>query len=152
MSEQNKNVERRLIEEVWNRGNFALVDELVAGDYVGHSSTPADETRGRESYRQFYAMLRSAFPDLRVTIEDQIAEGDKVVTRWKAHGTHLGEFQGIPPSGRQGAITGITIDRIANGMVVECWTNSDDLELMRLLGALPPPEQAAQKIESQSPT
>jgi len=139
MSEQNKILERRLIEEVWNQGNFAVVDELVAGDYLGHSSTPEAETHGREGYRQFYTGLRQAFPDLQVTVEDQIAEGDRVVTRWTAHGTHEGEFQGIPPTGNQGAITGITIDRIANGKVVECWTNTDNLGLMRLLGVVPAP-------------
>ena len=144
MSEQNKFLERRLIEEVWSRGNFAVVDELVAGDYLGHSSTQGpesakDETHGREGYRQFYAGLRHAFPDLQVTVEDQIAEGDRVVTRWTARGTHQGEFQGIPPSGKHGAITGITIDRIADGKVVECWTNADDLGMMRLLGVIPAP-------------
>ena len=140
MSAQNKMIERRLIEEVWNQGNFSVVDEVVARDYIGHSSTPAGETHGPAGYKQFYAALREAFPDFQVTVEDQIAEGDKVVTRWTARGTHLGEFQGIPPAGRRGAITGITIDRIANGKVVECWTNADDLGLLRLLGVVPVPE------------
>ena len=140
MSEENKRIDRRLIEEVWNRGNFSIVDEVVASDYLGHSSTPADETHGREGYKRFYATLREAFPDFRVTVEDQIAEGDKVVTRWTARGTHQGEFQGMPPTGKHGAITGITIDRIANGKVVECWTNADDLGMMRLLGVVPAAE------------
>lgn len=137
MSEHNKMIDRCLIEEVWNRGNFAIVDEVIARDYLGHSPSPTGETHGPEDYKQFYARLREAFPDLRVTIEDQIAEGDKVVTRWTAHGTHQGEFLGIVPTGRHGAITGITIDRIAGGKVVECWTNADDLGLMRLLGVIP---------------
>jgi steroid delta-isomerase-like uncharacterized protein len=140
MSEENKRIDRRLIEEVWNRGNFSIVDEVVASDYLGHSSTPADETHGREGYKRFYATLREAFPDFRVTVEDQIAEGDKVVTRWTARGTHQGEFQGMSPTGKHGAITGITIDRIANGKVVECWTNADDLGMMRLLGVVPAAE------------
>jgi steroid delta-isomerase-like uncharacterized protein len=133
-------IERRLIVEVWNRGNFAVVDEVVASDYLGHSSTPAGETHGPAGYKQFYASLRKAFSDLRVTVEDQIAEGDKVVTRWTARGTHLGDFRGIPPTGQHGAITGVTIDRIANGKVVECWTNADDLGMLRLLGIVPVPE------------
>jgi steroid delta-isomerase-like uncharacterized protein len=137
MSEANKRIERRLMEEVWNEGNFAVVDELVAADYIGHSSVPSDETHGRDGYRQFYMALRQAFPDFRVIVEDQIAEGDKVVTRWTARGTHSGAFRGIPPTGNQGAITGITIDRIVNGKVVECWTNADDLGMMRLLGVVP---------------
>jgi steroid delta-isomerase-like uncharacterized protein len=140
MSAQNKMIDRRLIEEVWNRGDFSVVDQVVASDYIGHSSTPAGETHGPAGYKRFYATLRDAFPDFQVTVEDQIAEGDKVVTRWTARGTHKGEFQGIPPTGRQSAITGITIDRIANGKVVECWTNADDLGMMRLLGVVPAPE------------
>lgn len=144
MSEHYKILERRLIEEVWSQGNFAVVDELIASDYLGHSSTPGaesakGETLGREGYRQFYTALRQAFPDLQVTVEDQIAEGDRVVTRWTARGTHQGEFRGIPPSGKHGVISGITIDRVANGKVVECWTNADDLGMMRLLGVVPVP-------------
>src|SRR5690606_32442724 len=115
MTAQNKMVERLLIQEVWNRGNFSVVDEMIASDYIGHSSTPAGETHGPAGYKQLYTSLREAFPDLQVTVEDQIAEGDKVVTGWTARGTHQGAFQGIPPTGKQGAITGITIDRIANG-------------------------------------
>jgi steroid delta-isomerase-like uncharacterized protein len=130
-------IERLLIEEVWNQGNFEVVDEVVASDYIGHSSEPAFETYGPAGYKQYYASLREAFPDLTVTVEDQIAEGDKVVTRWTARGTHQGIFQGIAPTGKQGTITGITIDRVANGKVVECWTNADDLGLMRLLGVVP---------------
>lgn len=148
MSEQNKILERRLVEEVWNQGNFAVIDELVARDYLGHSSTPTNETHGREGYRQFYAGLRQAFPDILFTVEDQVAEGDRVVTRWTARGTHVGEFQGIPPTGRHGTITGITIERIANGKVVECWTNADDLGMMRLLGVLPASEQAGPSKEN----
>lgn len=142
MSERNKMLEQRLMEEAYNLGDLAVVDELIARDYIGHSATPADETHGPEGYKQFVVTLRKAFPDIQFTVEDQIAEGDKVVTRWTAHGTHQGEFQGLPPTGTHGAITGITIDRIANGKVVECWTNADDLGLMRLLGAIPAPEEA----------
>jgi steroid delta-isomerase-like uncharacterized protein len=142
MSEQNKILVRRTIEEVWNRGNFAIVDELIVSDYIGHSSTPAGETHGPAGYKQFYTLLRQAFPDIHFTVEDQITEGDKVVTRWIARATHTGEFHGIAPTGKQGAITGITVDRIAGGKVVECWTNADDLGLMQQLGVLSAPEQA----------
>jgi steroid delta-isomerase-like uncharacterized protein len=138
MSDHNKALERRAIEEVWNRKNYAVVDELVASDYVGHSSAPATETQGPEGFRQFYAALHTAFPDIHFTIEDLIAEGDKVVTRWTARATHRGEFRGIPPTGMTGVITGVTIDRIANGKFVECWTHLDELGLLRQLGVLPP--------------
>jgi len=94
MSQQNKMLVRRAVEEVWNRGNFAGADELVAGDYVGHS--PSDETHRLAGYRQFFATLRGAFPDIHFTIEDEIAEGDRMVTRWIARGTHTGAFQSIP--------------------------------------------------------
>jgi steroid delta-isomerase-like uncharacterized protein len=142
MSVANKMLERRAIEEVWNQGNYALIDEIVASDYLGHSSNPATETHGPEGVKQFYMALHSAFPDIHFVIEDQVAEGDKVVTRWTARATHNGEFQGIPPTGNRGELTGITIDRIAGDKIVECWTEIDDLRLLQQLGAIPGPEQA----------
>lgn len=141
MSEQTKAFVRRLIEEVIGRGKFALVDELVSADYVGHSSNP--QTNTREGHKQFFAALRRAFPDLEITVEDQIAEGDKVVTRWTARGTHEGEFMGLPPTGKRAVISGIDIDRVADGKLVECWTKSDDLSLLQQLGAIPAPAPTA---------
>lgn len=140
MSQQNKQIDRRLIEEVWNRGNFAIVDEIIASDFLGHTAMPVEEAHGREGYKRFFAGLRSAFPDLQVAVEDQIAEGDRVATRWTARGTHRGEFLGIQPTGARGAIAGVTIDRIANGKVVECWISADYLGTMQSLGVLPVPE------------
>ncbi len=93
--------------------------------------------------KQFVSGMRSAFLDLHFTIEDQIAEGDKVVTRWKASGTHRGEFQGVPPTGKQATVPGITIDRIAHGKLVEGWTNWDALGLMQRLGVVLEPEMAS---------
>ncbi len=135
MSEQNKAMVRRLVEEVIGHGNFALIDEFVAANYVGHSSYP--ETNSREGHKQFFVALRRAFPDLQIIVEDQIAEGGKVVTRWTALGTHEGEFAGIPPTGNRIVMTGIDIDRIADGKLVECWTKSDDLGTLQQLGAIP---------------
>lgn len=140
MSEQNKALVRRLIEEVWSRGNFAVVGKLVACDYVGHSDT---ETHGTEGYKQFFIALRGAFPDLRVEIEDQIAEGDRVLARWTARGTHEGELWGIPPTARRGLVTGISLFRVADRQVAECWTEANYLGLIRQLGALPTPTPAA---------
>ena len=137
MSEQNKALVRRLMEEVGNKGNYEVANELVHADFLGHASTPEAETRGVEAYKQFLMMLRSAFPDLSFTIEDQLSEGDRVITRWSARATHLGEFFGIPPSGKTGAMTGINIDRVEGGKVAECWSNSDDLGLLRQIGAIP---------------
>lgn len=139
MSEQNKALVRRAVEEIWNQGNYAALGEFVASDIVIHATMPEAEISGPEGIKQFYSTLHNAFPDLRFTIEDQIAEGDRVVTRWSARGTHTGDFQGIPPTGMQFRLTGIDIDRIANGKVVECWPNADELGLLQQLGALPVP-------------
>lgn len=140
MSEQNKNLVRHGVEKVWNGGDVGVVDEIVASDFIIHASTPAKEIHGREGVTQHFAALRSAFPDLNFKIEDHIAEGDRVVTRWTAHGTHQGEFQGIPPTGKQIRLSGIDIDRIAGGKIVECWMSLDELGLLQQLGVVPTPE------------
>jgi steroid delta-isomerase-like uncharacterized protein len=143
MSDQNKTLVRRLYEEVANNGNYDAANALVHPDYIGHSSSPETETVGVEGYKQFFKMLRSAFPDLRITIEEQVAEDDRVVTRWTARATHRGEFMGIPASGKHGAMTGINIERVVDGKVAECWSNSDDLGLLKQIGALPQPAEAS---------
>lgn len=140
MSEQNKALVRRGVENVWNGRNVDVIDEVVASDFIIHATSPDKEIHGREGVRQQFAGLRAAFPDLHFTIEDHIAEGDRVVTRWTAQGTHHGEFQGIPPTGRQVKLTGIDIDRVAAGKVVECWMNMDELGLLQQLGAIPQPD------------
>ena len=137
MPGQIKTIARQVFEEVQSQGNLALVDEIVADDYVGH--TPIDDIHGPEGAKQFDSMLHEAFPDYQVTVEDQIAEGDKVVTRWTCRGTHKGRFQGIPPTGKQITMTGITIFRIANGKLVEGWSNPDLLGMLQQLGAAPKP-------------
>ncbi len=138
MHEENKAIARRFLDELWNRRNFALVDQLLAGDYDGHSSTVI---RGPEGAMAFVPRLRNALPDFQFSILDQIAEGDKVATRWTIRGTHEGEFQGMPPSGKQIEMTGITIFRIANGKLIEGWTNEDVLGMLQQIGAVPAPEQ-----------
>lgn len=143
MSQQNKMLIRRAVEEVWNRGNYAVLDEIVARDFVIHAATPGDEIHGPEGAERFLVMLRAAFPDIHFTIDDQFADGDRVATRWTARATHTGEFQGIPPTGKQISLTAIDIDRIADGKVVECWTNSDDLGLLQQLGVVPTPGPAS---------
>jgi steroid delta-isomerase-like uncharacterized protein len=136
MREENKAISRRFLDELWNRSNFGLVDQLLASDYDGHSSTVI---RGPEGAMEFVPRLRNAFPDFQFSILDQIAEGDKVATRWTIRGTHKGEFQGMPPSGKQIEMTGITIFRIANGKLIEGWTNEDVLGMSQQLGAVPVP-------------
>ncbi|HJR21506.1 MAG TPA: ester cyclase [Dongiaceae bacterium] len=134
MSEQNKARIRRVIEEAYSRGNLSVVDEVAASNLVIHASS--QDIRGREGAKQFVTMFRTAFPDLHFTIEDQIAEGDMVVTRWTARGTHRGDFQGVPATGREIRLTGTDIDRMADGKVVECWAHVDELGLMQQLGAI----------------
>ena len=107
---------------------------MAASDLIIHASS--QDIRGREGVKQYVAALRAGFPDLRFTIEDQIAEGDMVVTRWTARGTHAGEFQGIPATGREIRMTGTDIDRIAGGKVAECWAHMDELGLMRQFGVV----------------
>lgn len=139
MSERNKTIVRRALDEVYNRGNLDAVQELVTEDFVVHSAS--QDIHGPDGMRQFVASLREAFPDLRVMIDDQVAEGDRVVTRWTATGTHTGAFHGIPPTGRRGTMTGIDIDRLVDGKAVECWTNADYLGLLQQLGAIPAPDE-----------
>lgn len=138
MSEQNKMVVRRAFEEVYNQGNLYVVDELVSSDFVVHLAS--EDIHGSTGMKQFVSSLRQAFPDLHMTIQDQVAEGDKVVTRWLARGTHTGTFHGVPPTGRKGNMTGIDIDRIVDAKAVECWTSADDLGLLQQLGVVPAPD------------
>lgn len=137
MSEQNKSLIRRTVEEVWNRRNFTVLGELITSDFILHSAVPGDEIRGREGIKQFYMLLHHAFPDIRFTIEDQIAEGERVVTHWTAQGTQREEFKDIPTTGKQLNIRAIDIDRIVDGKVVERWTSLDEFGLLGQLGILP---------------
>jgi predicted ester cyclase len=134
MSEQNKAHIRRVIDEVYSRGDLGVVDEVAASDIIIHA--PSKEVSGREGAKQYVAALRAGFPDLHFTVEDQIAEGDVVVTRWTARGTHAGDFQGVAATGREVRLTGTDIDRIVGGKVVECWAHVDELGLMRQLGVV----------------
>ncbi len=138
----NKALVRRLIEEDLNRGDPAVADEIVAEDFVDHTNPPGLQ-HGRESHKQIVALFHAAFPDVTWTIEDMLAEGDKVVIRAPMRATHQGEFFGIPPTGKQVSISGIHILRIANGKIAEHWGNNDDLGLLQQLGVVPTLEQAA---------
>lgn len=135
---ENKAIFRRIVEEGFNKGNLAIVDELVAANHVNH----ADNVHGPEEYKQFITMYRTAFPDLHMTVEDQIAEGDKVVNRWTSRGTHQGDLMGIPPTGKQVTLTGTYVARIVGGKIIEEWGNFDALGMMQQLGVVPSPGQA----------
>jgi steroid delta-isomerase-like uncharacterized protein len=136
MSEENKATFRRYVEEVGNQGNFDLADEFF-DRYRAHQPDGSVLERGPEDVKRFMGEFRNAFPDFHTTIEDQIAEGDKVVTRWTMRGTHEGEFRGIAPTGNQITVTGIGIFRFSDGKVVESWDNFDQLGMMQQLGAIP---------------
>lgn len=143
MSQSNAMLVRRAIDEIWNRGNYALLGEIAADDIVIHASPPGEDIQGHAGIVQFHDALRAAFSDLHFRVEDQIAAGDKVVIRWTASGTHTGEFQGIPPTGKAVRISGIDIDRVVDGKVVECWPEVNELGLLQQLGVLPAPELVA---------
>ena len=134
-TEQNKAIGRREHEEIESKGNMAVADEILTPNYVLHfaGNPPLD----REGYKQLLTVFRTAFPDMRVTVEDQTAEGDRVVNRVTMRGTHTGEFQGIPPTGKQVMVSGINIMRIEGGKIVEHWGVLDVLGLMQQLGAIP---------------
>ena len=141
--EENKAVLRREVEELYNHaGNLDVVEEIFSPDYVSHEPT-SGEVRGIEGARQFAATFREAFPDLKNTIEDMVAEGDTVVMRFRGSGTHEGETEAFgPPTGKRMEITGITIKRLSDGKIVEAWTNFDALGMMRQLGVIAAPQQA----------
>ena len=142
-TEENKAVVRREFEEMFNQeGNLDAAEEFYAPNYVGHEPTTGD-IKGVEGAKQFAAEYREAFPDLTITIEDQLAEGDKVVTRFTARGTHQGEVEDLgPATGNRMEITGITIEQFGDGKIVQDWTNFDALGMMQQLGLVPEAQEA----------
>lgn len=134
-ADANKEIVRRLGVEPWE-GSLGVIDELVAPDYVGHD--PAQpEMQGPQGIKEFVTGYLAGFPDGRITIDEQLAEGDLVATRWTGRGTHQGELMGIPPTGKQVTVSGITISRVKNGKVVEEWSNWDTLGMLQQLGVVP---------------
>jgi hypothetical protein len=136
--ESNKAIVRRYFEEVFGQGKLAVLDEIVAAEHKnsGPGSVPGLPP-GPEGTKLFVSIYRDAFPDVHFTIDEQIAEGDRVVTRWTARGTHKGELAGIPPTGKSVTVNGVTVDRIVNGKYVESWGIFDQLGLMQQLGVIP---------------
>lgn len=134
MSEEaNKIVVQRLVEEVLNAGDLDRANEVIGADFIDHNPATPDQPPGPEGFRQVNSMLRAAFPDLSLTIEDLVAEGDRVVVRFTARGTQWGEFGGASPSGNRVAWEVISIIRVADGKIVERWSQSDTLSLMQQL-------------------
>jgi steroid delta-isomerase-like uncharacterized protein len=135
--EENKAIVRRYVEEIWNQGDFAVAEQLLAPTFVLHNPAFADLPQGPAGFKQVLTLYRSAFPDLQFTIEALLAEGEQVVNRWTARGTQHGELLGIPPTGKPVTFWGLTLHRLANGRIVEEWPAFDQFSLFQQLGASP---------------
>lgn len=136
MSEQNKQLSRRFT-ELFGTDDLSSVNEVFSDDIVFHGTSGDGELHGIAAMRGLLEGYRGAFPDANSTVEDQVAEGDKVVTRWTARGTHDGPLGDLEPTGRRFVMDGITIERMENGRIAEVWVSRDELGLMRLLGVVP---------------
>jgi steroid delta-isomerase-like uncharacterized protein len=135
MSEQNKTLARRWFEDLFSRGDVDTANEILSEEFVDH--LPREEERGIEELKHYVSIYRNAFPDIEDTVEDILAEGDKVVVRWRSRGTHQGQFMGVAPTGRHVAFTGMRPFRIAGGVIAESWVNIDERGLQEQLGAVP---------------
>jgi len=134
---QNKALAQRWNDEIWTKADMATVDELLAEDFTFNYPFPGIEPT-REGYKQTVMYFHNVFSDMLLTIEDMIAEGDKVVVRWKGISIHTAEYMGIPPTDKRVSMTGISIIRIEEGKIVEEWTEMDSLGIIMQLGAFPP--------------
>ncbi len=150
-TEENKSLVLRLYDEVWNKGNLNAIDEYVSPDFIEQESEydpakflGANSVPGREGLKQSAMALRAAFPDVRVTFGQQIAEGDRVVTPWKAEGNQTGPLGRVPPTGRRATVTGVWIDRVADGKIVESSEEWNVFGLLAQLGLIPVPQQQQQ--------
>lgn len=135
MADAKKTV-KRVLEEPWT-GNWDVIDELVAETYVGYDPSQPEPIRGRDGMRANFQQYLDAFANARITVDDQIAEADKVATRWTGRGTHSGEFAGMSPTGKDVTVSGLTISRLEGGKIAEEWTTWDTLGMLVQLGAVP---------------
>ncbi len=135
-TEDNKVLMRRFLEEVFNKKNLAAIDEFIAPNQVDHTLPPFLPTTP-EGTKRAIGMFLTAFPDVHLTVEDMVAEGDKVVTRYTSRGTQKGGFMGIPPTGKQMTVSSIIIARIADGKIVEEWGLDDQMGMLQQLGIIP---------------
>jgi steroid delta-isomerase-like uncharacterized protein len=137
MSTEAKAIVRRLYEEVWNKRRLELVSDLISPSHALHDNNSSGSSVGPEAYRAEIAVYLAAFPDLRFTVEDTVAEKDKVAASWTISGTHKGEFWGVRPTNKKISLDGITIHHIANGKIIDSYISSDTVGLMRQLGLVP---------------
>lgn len=141
-AEQNKSIVYRWVEEAWNHGDFSQAAKLYPAGYTLNDTSSPVPFKGPEGLRGFISAFRTAMPDLHMTIEQIVAEGDYVAWRFRVEGTQTGELQGIPPSGRPVDVTGTVVSRFAGSHWVEDYSNADQLGLLRQIGVIPQPEPA----------
>jgi predicted ester cyclase len=139
--EKNKANFSAIPEEVFNKGNLAAIEELFTSDYVDHVPVPPGFPSGLAGVYAFVTMFREGFPDLHYTVEDVIAEGDRVVGRVTVTGTNTGSFMGMPPTGKRATWTEIHVGRMVDGKLAEHWANTDQLGMLQQLGVIPAPGQ-----------
>jgi len=142
MATDNVAIVRRLSDEIWNRENYDVIDELVAPNHILHDPL-VTQLEGREPYRQHVLALKSAFPDFQLLVEDAIASGDEVYVRWVARGTHRGDLLGIASTRKRAVVQGVGIHRFKGGKVIESWNHFDALGLLQQLGIAPSLEKLA---------
>jgi steroid delta-isomerase-like uncharacterized protein len=135
--EQNKALMRNYIEEAWNKGNLDFIDKNFSSDFVSHGTLPGQPTN-RDAVKRVISTIRNAIPDLHITIEDMLAEGDKVASRWVTKGTHKGDLMGAKPTGNKISVSETVVVRVKDGKVVEGWANRDDLGFLQQIGLIPP--------------
>ena len=145
-TEENKAIVRRFLEGIFSQGNPDVVDELADPNFVVHDPSSETGEVDAQGVKESIAWSHSAFPNLRVTIEDQVAEGDKVATRWTVRGTHQGEMMGAAPTGNQVTFTGTQTDFISGGKMRESWSNWDTLGMLRQIGAVPAPGRQSGRV------
>ncbi len=135
MSEQNKMLARRWFEDLFSRGDLDAANEILSADFLDH--LPREEERSIEELKRYVGIYRSAFPDIQDTVEEIVAEGDKVVVRWRSRGTHQGEFMGVAPTSTHVTFTGMRLFRMAENKIAESWVNIDERGLQEQLGTAP---------------
>ena len=137
MSQENAAIGRRWFEQVWNLRNLDAADQLATADCKAHGHAPDDQVIGIPQFKEFARSVLAAFPDIKVSVEETISEGDRSVIRWRAEMTHNGEFAGAAPTGKKVVVRGISVMRFESGRIAEAWDNWDQLGLLTQIGALP---------------
>lgn len=141
-TETNKTIVNEYFEQVWNNGRLDLLEEFIAENFDENNMPQIPGLNGRDSLKAIIGGARESLPDILITTKDVVAEGNKVATRWTFTATHLGEFMGVPATGKQLTQTGAAIFRLANAKIIEIWNFPDNLGLMQQLGLIPSPATA----------